>query len=79
MGKKVACEFEDCSERIVVDEFDESIWLPVFKVTREHVGYFCPAHVRELRQGLLTERYLLTFSGKDELIIDREPMPKAED
>lgn len=76
--KKVPCEFEGCVERVPLDDFDESIWLPVFKITRQHLGFFCPRHVREVREGLHAERYLLTWSDADELIIDRKPLPSPE-
>ncbi len=76
MEKKVACEFEGCEARIEVENFDEAVWLPVFKATREHVGFFCPRHVREIRDGLHAGRYLLSRTEDgDELIIDREPLP----
>jgi hypothetical protein len=74
-SRKVPCEFEGCAERIEIDRFDESIWLPVFKLTRQHLGFFCPRHVREVREGLHQSRYLLTWAGADELIIDRKPLP----
>jgi len=74
MGKKVPCEFEGCPERIPVEDFDESVWLPVFKLTREHMGFFCPKHVRALREGSLGERYFLTRAGEDEFVIDRSPL-----
>ena len=77
-SKKVPCEFEGCVERVLLDAFDESVWLPVFKVTRQHTGFICPRHVREIREGLHQERYLLTWSGPDELIIDRTPLPPKE-
>ncbi|MBI3735051.1 hypothetical protein HY256_00870, partial [Candidatus Sumerlaeota bacterium] len=53
--KKVPCEFEGCAERVPLREFDEAVWLPVFKITREHIGFFCPAHVRQIREGLYQE------------------------
>jgi len=77
--KKVPCEFEGCDARVPFDLFDEAVWLPVFKATRHHLGFFCERHVRELRAGMHKDRYILTFSGPDELIIDMLPLPpKAE-
>jgi hypothetical protein len=75
MGKKVPCEFEGCASRVPIEDFDEEAWLPVFKMTREHMGFLCPRHVAELREGKHAERYILTRSGEDELIIDKVPMP----
>lgn len=74
MGKKVPCIYDDCSVRIPIELFDEDVWLPVFKSTREHVGYFCADHVQSLRGGLLPDRYLLTRAGNSEIIIDRAPL-----
>ncbi len=73
--KKVPCEFEGCNARVPLDDFDEATWLPVFKATRQHMGFLCPRHVRELREGQHQTRYLLTWSGEDELVIDRKPLP----
>lgn len=76
--KKVPCEFEGCPERIPFNRFDESIHLPVFKATREHMGFFCERHVAELRAGRLGKRYILSRSGPDEIIIDMEPLPPKD-
>lgn len=75
MSKKVPCDFDGCASRVNVEDFDETLWLPVFKMSREHMGFLCPAHVKELRDGLHAERYILTRSGGDELVIDKKPMP----
>ena len=82
MGKKVVCEFEGCETRVAIDQFDESIWLPLFEASREHIGYCCPSHVQELRDGKHSERYVLTRAGADELIIElsepgTQPNPSA--
>lgn len=74
MGKRVPCAREDCSGRIPIEVFDESIHLPVFKATREHMGFLCPECVESLRAGTLGERWLLTRSDRDELVVDREPL-----
>lgn len=78
MGWKVPCEFEDCPVRVPLEDFEEGVWLPVFKATREHMGFLCPDHVRDLREGRLGSRWILTRSGTDELIIDMEPLPPPE-
>jgi hypothetical protein len=78
MSRKVPCEFEGCAARVSIDDFDEAVWLPVFKASRQHLGYFCPAHVREVRDGLHPDRYVLTRTGPDELIIDLKPLPPPE-
>jgi hypothetical protein len=62
---------EDCPSRIEIDDFDETRWLPVFKVSREHLGFFCPLHVQEIRDGSHAEKYVISTSGPDELIIQR--------
>jgi hypothetical protein len=76
-SRRVPCEFEGCPERAPIEDFDESAWLPVFKLTREHMGFFCPAHVAELRQGKHARHYVLTRAGQDELVIDLTPMDPA--
>lgn len=78
MSKKVPCTFDDCESRIPVEDFDEDVWLPVFKVSREHMGFFCESHVRDLREGRLGKRYLLTRGEGCEIIIDMEPLPPPE-
>ena len=75
MSKQVPCDFDGCAARVAIEDFDEAAWLPVFKMTREHMGFLCPAHVEALRNGLHAERYILTHSGPDELVIDKKPMP----
>lgn len=75
MGKKVPCEYEDCPARIEVHAFDEDVWLPVFKSTREHLGFFCPDHVRKTRAGELEPRYILSrVETGEEIVIDRQPL-----
>lgn len=74
-SKKVPCEFEGCDARIPIEDFDEEIWLPVFKASRHHMGFFCPGHVAQVRAGELKERYILTQTDQDELIIDLKPLP----
>lgn len=78
MSKKVPCIFGECAQRIHVEDFDETVWLPVFKATREHMGFFCPLHVGELRAGRHSDRYILSQSDQDELIIDRKPIGEEE-
>ena len=78
MLAQVGCAFGTCPARTTIEEFDEAVWLPVFKLTREHLGFFCPRHVAEVRAGEHDERYLLTRAGPDELIIDKLPLePEA--
>ena len=74
MGKKVACSFDACPARIPIEDFDEDMWLPVFKATREHWGFLCPDHVQAIRDGKFSDRYLLSHAGSDELIIDSKPL-----
>lgn len=74
MSKKVPCVFEECDSRIPVEDFDEDTWLPVFKASREHMGFFCERHVGELRGGRLGKRYVLTRGEGSELIIDLDPL-----
>ncbi len=75
MTKKVPCDFQDCPARISLHAFDEDIWLPVFKSTRQHLGFFCPDHVSMTRAGELAPRYLITrVESGEEIIIDREPL-----
>lgn len=76
--KKVPCEREGCEGRIPLERFDEAIHWPVFKTTREHMGFFCEACVARLRAGELGPRYLLSNSEGDPIIIDWEPMPPKE-
>lgn len=80
MGKKVACEFEACESRVPVEDFDETAWLPVFKASRQHLGFFCPRHVAEAREGRHETRYLVTrdVDGIDEFVIDLKPLPPPE-
>src|SRR5690606_765800 len=74
-SKKVPCEFETCAARVELHAFDEDAWLPVFKSTREHLGFFCPEHVRLLREGRLAPRYLLSrVESGEEIVIDRQPL-----
>lgn len=73
--QKVPCEFEHCAARIDLHAFDEGVWLPVFKSSREHLGFFCPVHVRLTRNGELGPRYLLSrVESGEEIIIDRQPL-----
>jgi hypothetical protein len=75
MIQQVPCEFEGCASRVHLNAFDESVWLPVFKSTRQHLGFFCPDHVRQLREGRLGPRYLLSrVESGEEIVIDREPL-----
>lgn len=74
MAKKVPCEFEACAARVEIDQFDESVWLPIFKATREHIGFMCPEHAGQIRAERHAKRYLLSWSGPDELIIDLKPL-----
>jgi hypothetical protein len=73
--RKVPCEFESCPARIELHAFDEDAWLPVFKSTREHLGFFCPHHVGLARAGELAPRYLLSrVESGEEIVIDRKPL-----
>ena len=74
MSKLVPCEFEDCPTRVPVEDFDEAVWLPVFKSSREHMGFLCPQHVGEIRAGGHQERYVMTSSEGMEMVIDLEPL-----
>jgi len=76
--KEVPCEFAGCTARVSLSRFDESVWLPVFKSTREHLGYFCPRHVEFVRAKQMEARYLLSRAGPDEIIIDRLPLRRPE-
>lgn len=78
MEKQVACEFENCEARVTLSRFDEAVWLPVFKATREQIGFFCPAHVAEVRAERHPKKYVLSWSGPDELIIDLTPLTPEE-
>lgn len=74
-ARKVPCEFVNCPSRVELDAFDEDVWLPVFKSTREHLGFFCPEHVRLARSGALGPRYLISrVESGEEIVIDREPL-----
>jgi hypothetical protein len=79
--KQVPCEFEGCTSRVELGAFDEDAWLPVFKSTRQHLGFFCPDHVRQLRAGALAPRYLLSrVESGEEIVIDRKPLvPETRD
>jgi hypothetical protein len=75
MIQQVPCEFEGCATRVELGAFDEAVWLPVFKSTRQHLGFFCPEHVGLLREGKLAPRYLLSrVESGEEIVIDREPL-----
>lgn len=75
MAKKVPCEFEGCPARVDLNAFDEDVWLPVFKSTRQHLGFFCPDHVRLAREGRLGGRYLLSrVESGEEIVLDRQPL-----
>lgn len=75
MAKRVPCEYDDCPARIEIHAFDEDVWLPVFKSTREHLGFFCPEHVRLTRSGELAPRYMMSrVETGEEIIIDRKPL-----